>query len=160
MVAPRRVLIVGLDPDLVPMDAAARAAFPGLDPATVRGALERERAALEALGHRAELCLTDDGDTAEAVLARALDAAPCDCVVVGAGVRVPPHRLPLFERVINLSTATRRGPRSASTRGRTTPPRRRGAGCSAMRMLLPTTVVGNRPQRTGWCVATPWSGAA
>jgi hypothetical protein len=102
MVAPRRVLIVGLDPDLVPMDDAARAAFPGLDPATVRGARERERAALEALGHRAELCLTDDGDTAEAVLARALDAAPCDCVVVGAGVRVPPHRLPLFERVINL----------------------------------------------------------
>jgi hypothetical protein len=47
-------------------------------------------------------CLIDTGETAEAVLAAALKSSRFDCVVMGAGLRLPPDRLPLFEKVLNL----------------------------------------------------------
>jgi hypothetical protein len=57
---------------------------------------------LRSLGFEAESCLIDLGDTAEAVAAAALRSRPLDCVVIGAGLREPPERLPLFEKIINL----------------------------------------------------------
>src|SRR5262249_43703548 len=47
-------------------------------------------------------CLIDTGETAEAVTASALKASQFDCVVIGAGLRLPSERLPLFEKVLNL----------------------------------------------------------
>jgi len=108
----KRVLIVGLDPALIDFSDPAYAAFPGLDAAKVRGALERDKAELERLGYQAELCLTDFGETAETVLAQRLDAAPWDCVMIGAGVRVIPSNFLLFETLVNV--VHRHAPREAA----------------------------------------------
>jgi hypothetical protein len=112
MATPKRVLIVGLEPELIDFSDPAYLAFPGLDAAKIRAALERDRATLNGLGYQAEICLVDFGDTAEAVLAQRLDAAPWDCVLVGAGVRAIPANLLLFERLVNV--IHRRAPREAA----------------------------------------------
>jgi len=52
-------------------------------------------------GWDAELCLIRPDETAVAAVEGRLAAQRCDCVVIGAGVRVPPNRLLLFEAVIN-----------------------------------------------------------
>src|SRR6266852_4145454 len=57
---------------------------------------------LRALDYEVESCLIDLGETAEAVVARALRSSQLDCVVIGAGLRQPPERLLLFETVLNL----------------------------------------------------------
>jgi hypothetical protein len=36
------------------------------------------------------------------VTSEALKSRNFDCVLIGAGLRQPPERLPLFERIINL----------------------------------------------------------
>ena len=57
---------------------------------------------LAAQGYAAtNLYIQPDPATAEREVAEALAGAPYDVVVVGAGVRVPPIRLFLFEAVIN-----------------------------------------------------------
>ena len=57
---------------------------------------------VRALGYDVTSCLIDLGDTAEAVSAQALKSRDFDCVLIGAGLRQPPERLLLFERIINL----------------------------------------------------------
>ena len=94
-----RVLIVGLDPAVV--DFSDPALPPGMTAEKVHAGLAVAVAQLEAAGHRCDLCLTDTGETAEAVVAAQLALGPYDCVVVGAGVRLPPSRLVLFEKVVN-----------------------------------------------------------
>jgi hypothetical protein len=56
-------------------------------------------------------CLIDLGDTAEAVTTRALQAGDFDCVLIGAGLRLPGERLVLFEKTLNL--VHRLAPRAA-----------------------------------------------
>ena len=55
-----------------------------------------------ALGYEPEVCLIDLGETAEQVVTAALQSRKFDCIVIGAGLRQPPPRLPLFEKIINL----------------------------------------------------------
>jgi hypothetical protein len=77
-------------------------AFPGLTPELVRNFIEAQIEILRALGYDAESCLIDPGETAEAVTVAALKSRHLDCVVIGAGLREPPERLLLFEKIINL----------------------------------------------------------
>ncbi|UCM87947.1 hypothetical protein [Streptomyces marincola] len=91
-----RVLLVGVDPALVDFRT-----LPGLTAAGVRGARSEIDAELSALGLTVERCVLDLGATAEATLRRALGNGDFACVVIGAGVRVVPENLPLFERVVN-----------------------------------------------------------
>ena len=67
-----RVLIVGLQPQLIDFSSPDYAAFPGLDAAKVQAALDADEATLRSLGYDAHLCLTDFGDTAEAVVSERL----------------------------------------------------------------------------------------
>jgi hypothetical protein len=93
---PKSVLALGLDPacaDLTP--------FPGLTPDLVRAFIEAQLERLRGLGYDVESCLIDPGETAEAVTARHLTSRDFDCVMIGAGLRAPPHLL-LFEKLINL----------------------------------------------------------
>ncbi len=53
-------------------------------------------------GYRAVWCLTDQGKTAAAQVEEALIKEHPDVVVVGAGVRIDPDLLLLFEMLINL----------------------------------------------------------
>ena len=102
MATPKQVLIVGLQPELIDFSSPEFAAFPGLNAEKVMEGLNASSASLLARGYDATLCLTDFGDTAEAVLRSALRARKYDAVVVGAGVRVAPTNLHLFERIINV----------------------------------------------------------
>ena len=54
------------------------------------------------LGYDAELCLTDFGETAGAVVEEQLKRTSYDCVLIGAGVRTVPRHFALFERLINV----------------------------------------------------------
>jgi hypothetical protein len=52
-------------------------------------------------GWLAENCFINPDETAIPTLERRLADVHYDCVVVGAGVRLPLSRLPLFEAVVN-----------------------------------------------------------
>jgi hypothetical protein len=52
-------------------------------------------------GWHADLCLLRPDETAGPDVERMLKARAYDCVVVGAGIRLPPLSLSLFEAVIN-----------------------------------------------------------
>jgi hypothetical protein len=52
-------------------------------------------------GWRADLCLIKPDETAAAEVERTLAAQAYDCVVIGAGIRLPPPSLSMFEAVIN-----------------------------------------------------------
>lgn len=102
MSAKKSVLIVGLQPNLINFADPAYAAFPGLDAQKVMSALIADEANLVALGYDAKLCLTDFGETAEAVLSAELINNAFDCVLVGAGVRTIAPNFFLFEKLINI----------------------------------------------------------
>jgi len=99
MTARARVLLVGLDPDIVDY---AKSPVPGLTAEKVRAAVEADSAALEVLGYSVTPLYVDDGKTAEAVLADALTAGGYDCIMIGAGLRVVPPYFLLFEKLINV----------------------------------------------------------
>ena len=52
-------------------------------------------------GWHADLCLLRPDETAGPDVERRLKAQAYDCVVIGAGIRLPPHSLSMFEAVIN-----------------------------------------------------------
>ena len=95
--AKKTVLAIGIDPAFVDFSA-----FPGYTAELLRNFIDAQIERLRALGYEAESCLIDLGETAEAVVARALRSKRVDCVVIGAGLRQPPERLLLFETVLNL----------------------------------------------------------
>jgi hypothetical protein len=95
--AKKTVLAIGIDPSVVDFSA-----LPGMTVELVRNYIDAQIERLRSLGFDAESCLIDLGDTAEAVAAAALRSRPLDCVVIGAGLREPPERLPLSEKIINL----------------------------------------------------------
>ena len=95
--AKKTVLAIGIDPSVVDFSA-----LPGLTAELVENYIEAQIERLRSRGYEAESCLIDLGDTAEAVAATALRSKRWDCVVIGAGLREPPERLLLFEKIINL----------------------------------------------------------
>ena len=97
MAAGRSILGIGLDPAVVDFSAA-----PNLTAELVRAYIDAQIESLRAQGYEAESCLIDLGETAEQVVEQALTARTFDCIVIGAGLREPPERLLLFEKVLNL----------------------------------------------------------
>ncbi len=93
----KTVLAIGIDPSLVDYSA-----FPGLTPELVRSFIDTQIVKLRVEGYDVESCLIDFGETAETVTKAALASRPLDCVVIGAGLREPPERLLLFEKILNL----------------------------------------------------------
>lgn len=95
--ARKAVLAIGIDPAFVDFSA-----FPNLTPELVRSYIDSQVERLRSLGFDAESCLIDLGETAEVVARKALESKTFDCVVFGAGLREPPPRLLLFEKILNL----------------------------------------------------------
>jgi len=93
----KQVLVIGLEPTLVDFSL-----IPDMSAEKVSAGLEADRATLNALGYEAQLCLTDLGSTAEAVVARKLSEHTFDCIVIGAGIRTLPAYFLLFEKLINV----------------------------------------------------------
>ena len=94
-----RILLVGLDPDMVDY---SKSPVPGLTAAKVRAAEEGDKAKLETLGYNVKSLYVDDGKTAEAVLSAELSNGGHDCIIVGAGLRILPPYFILFEKLINV----------------------------------------------------------
>ncbi|MCW5733832.1 MAG: hypothetical protein KIS73_06890 [Enhydrobacter sp.] len=95
----KRVLIVGLDPAVVDY---GRMPVPGLTRESLTRALDAAEAELENMGHQVRMLYIDTGETAEAVVRQALERDRYDCIMIGAGVRVPSDHFLLFERLINV----------------------------------------------------------
>jgi hypothetical protein len=98
----KRVMMVGLEPEVVDCGDPAYAAFPGLDAKILREALEKDRAALVTRGYDAIWSFWDKSEGAEAKFLDDLRAHKLDCVLIGAGVRFNPKLTGLFERLVNL----------------------------------------------------------
>ncbi len=96
------VLIIGLRPELIDFSSPDFAHFPGLTSAKVQAGLDADQARLNALGYDAQLCLTDFGETAAAVVQERLQSQPFACVLIGAGVRTVPSNFLLFEKLLNI----------------------------------------------------------
>ncbi len=94
--ANKNVISIGLHPDVVNY-----ALFPGLTREKLTEDLRAQEEQLQKLGFCTTFCLVDLGETAAQVARAALAEARYDAVVIGAGVRVPPPHLPLFETLIN-----------------------------------------------------------
>jgi hypothetical protein len=99
MMTNARVLLVGLDPEIVDY---AKSPVPGLTAAKVRAAVEADTAKLQAPGYSVRSLYVDDGKTAEAVLTNALTTKRYDCIMIGAGLRIVPPYFLLFEKLINV----------------------------------------------------------
>jgi hypothetical protein len=93
----KSVLAIGIEPALADFTSA-----PQLNPDLVRNYIHAQIEQMRALGFDTEVCLIDLGETAEQVTTAALQAKAFDCVVIGAGLRLPPPQLLLFEKIINL----------------------------------------------------------
>ncbi len=94
-----RLLLVGIDPDLVDF---TKSPIPDLTAAKVRAGVEANRATLETLGYGVKTLYVDDGKSAETTLADELRNNQYDCIMIGAGLRtVPPYFL-LFEKLMNV----------------------------------------------------------
>lgn len=95
----KRVLILGQDPDTV--DFTDPALIPGMTAEKVRAGIDATVRQLRDAGYEVEQCYTDAGQTAEAVATALLQAQRFDCVMIGAGIRLPPSKLVLFEKLVN-----------------------------------------------------------
>jgi hypothetical protein len=94
---PKKVLAIGIDPVFVDFTA-----MPQFTPQMFQNYIDTQLERLRAAGFEVVSCLIDLGDTAEAVTTRVLQADDFDCVLIGAGLRLPGERLVLFEKILNL----------------------------------------------------------
>jgi len=95
----KRVLLVGFDPAMV--DFSDPALPPGMTAEKIHAGVKLALADMATRGWAAENCFINPDETAVPTVERCLAGGPYDCVVIGAGVRLPPSRLTLFEAVIN-----------------------------------------------------------
>lgn len=100
MTTGKRVLVIGLDPALI--DFSQPGYPPGMSAAKVLEGLKSSDDELSRLGYSVEMCLTDFGTTAEAVVQSKLKQTLFDCILIGAGVRANPSNFLLFEKLINV----------------------------------------------------------
>ena len=94
--------MIGLDPELIDFSSPDFAAFPGMTAAKVLEGLNAATEGLKAIGYDAHHCLTDFGQTAEAVVTAQLQSRQFDCIMIGAGVRTTSSNFLLFEKLINV----------------------------------------------------------
>jgi len=94
-----RVLLLGLDPETV--DYSDPALPPGMNAEKVRAGIAVAQRQFAERGWEGDIGLIRPDETAAPEVERLLASKSYDCVVVGAGVRLPPRGLALFEAVIN-----------------------------------------------------------
>ena len=94
-----RVLLLGYDPETV--DYSDPALPPGMNAEKVNAGIAVAMRQFAELGWEADLGMIRPDETAGPSVERQLASKNYDCVVIGAGVRLPPRGLPLFEAVIN-----------------------------------------------------------
>ena len=96
----KRVLFVGQEPETV--DFSDPSLPPGFDADKISHGIEAGMKQMKEMGWDARLCLVRPDDSAAVDLARELEAATYDCVVIGGGLRIPPKGLLIFESLVNV----------------------------------------------------------
>ena len=94
-----RVLLLGYDPETV--DFSDPALPPGMTAEKVHAGIAVAMRQFAERGWEADLGLIRPDETAVPAVVRLLASKSYHCVVVGAGVRLPPRGIALFEAVIN-----------------------------------------------------------
>jgi hypothetical protein len=94
-----RVLFVGQQPETV--DFTDPTLPPGVTAEKIHAGIALALQQMAERGWRADLCLIQPDETAGPEVERKLTGQAYDCVVIGAGIRLPPHSLTMFEAVIN-----------------------------------------------------------
>lgn len=94
-----RVLLIGYDPQAV--DFSDPALPPGMTAEKVYAGIEVALKQMRERGWQADVCYIRPDETAGPATERQLASASYACVVIGAGVRLPPRRLAVFEAVLN-----------------------------------------------------------
>lgn len=94
-----RVLLVGYDPDTV--DFSDPALPPGMTAAKIHAGIQVALKQMADRGWEADVCFIRPDRTAGQTVERQLASASYECVVIGAGVRLPPRHLAIFEAVLN-----------------------------------------------------------
>ena len=95
----KRVLLVGYDPEAV--DFSDPALPPGMTAEKVRAGITVALTQFSERGWEGDVGFIRPDETAGPTVERQLASKRYDCVVIGAGVRLPPRRLAIFEAVIN-----------------------------------------------------------
>jgi hypothetical protein len=94
-----RVLFVGQQPETV--DFTDPVLPPGMNAEKINAGIALALKQMADRGWHADLCLLRPDGTAGPDVERSLKAQTYDCVVIGAGIRLPPRSLPMLETVIN-----------------------------------------------------------
>ena len=94
-----RILLVGLDPDSV--DYSDPALPPGMNAEKVRAGIAVAVRQFAERGWESDVGYIYADETAGPAVAALLRSAHYDCVVIGAGVRLPPRHLALLEVLIH-----------------------------------------------------------
>src|SRR5262245_64564964 len=94
-----RILLVGYDPETV--DFSDPALPPGMTAEKIRAGIAVALKEFAARGWEADVSFIRPDETAGPTVERQLASTSYDCVVIGAGLRLPPRLLPIFEIVIN-----------------------------------------------------------
>ena len=94
-----RILLLGYDP--ATLDFSDPALPPGMTVEKVNAGIAVALKQFAERGWESDVCFIRPDETAGPTVERQLGATRYDCVVIGAGVRLPPRGLPLFEVVIN-----------------------------------------------------------
>lgn len=101
-----RVLLVGLVPETV--DFTDPALPPGMTAEKIHAGVAVAMRQMAERGWQAESFMFRPETAAEELRAR-LAGQAYDCIVIGAGVRLPPRNVPLLEKVINAIAAAAPG---------------------------------------------------
>src|ERR1700757_3798191 len=94
-----QVLLIGLAPEMV--DFSDPALPPGMTAEKVHAGIAVALKQFTERGWESDVCFIRPDETAGPAVERQLGSTRYDCVVIGAGVRLPPRGLALFETVIN-----------------------------------------------------------
>ena len=94
-----RVILIGYDPESV--DFTDPALPPGMSAEKVHAGIAVARKQFADRGWDSDVCLFRPDETAVPTVQRELAGKNYDCVIIGAGVRLPPRQLPIFEAVVN-----------------------------------------------------------
>ena len=94
-----RILLVGYDPETV--DFSDPALPPGMSVEKVRAGIAVALKQFAERGWEADVGFIRPDETAAPTVETLLASQLYDCVVIGAGVRLPPRRLAVFDAVIN-----------------------------------------------------------
>src|ERR1700728_4802098 len=95
----KRVLFVAQKPE--PVDSSDPAIPPGFNAEKIHAGIAIAMAKMAERGWQADPCMIPPDETGRLMFEEQLANKTYDCVVIGAGIRLPPKGLALFETVVN-----------------------------------------------------------